>query len=195
MANTFYLTGGTALAEFYLHHRYSEDLDFFTDKDIDDTKVDVFIKKVAAILQPKTIARQRIYDRRMRMLDFAGEQLKTEFVKYEFKNIKPEKIMKGIYVADIYDIAVNKLFTILDRNEVKDFVDLYFLFKKFTLDTLRNGVKRKFGYTLDDIGLGGDLLKVKNTLMMPKMVKKLTKEELISFFENETLKLQKNIFE
>ena len=26
----FYFTGGTALAVFYLHHRYSLDLDFFT---------------------------------------------------------------------------------------------------------------------------------------------------------------------
>ena len=26
----FFLTGGTALAECYLHHRFSEDLDFFT---------------------------------------------------------------------------------------------------------------------------------------------------------------------
>lgn len=25
----FYLTGGTALSRFYLHHRYSDDLDFF----------------------------------------------------------------------------------------------------------------------------------------------------------------------
>ena len=25
----FYLTGGTALGRFYLHHRYSDDLDFF----------------------------------------------------------------------------------------------------------------------------------------------------------------------
>lgn len=29
----FYLTGGTALSEFYLQHRYSDDLDFFTRKD------------------------------------------------------------------------------------------------------------------------------------------------------------------
>jgi predicted nucleotidyltransferase component of viral defense system len=26
----YYLTGGTALSEFYLQHRYSDDLDFFT---------------------------------------------------------------------------------------------------------------------------------------------------------------------
>jgi len=29
-AGSFYLTGGTALAEFYLHHRISFDLDLFT---------------------------------------------------------------------------------------------------------------------------------------------------------------------
>ena len=29
----FYFTCGTALAEFYLHHRYSEDRDFFSQKE------------------------------------------------------------------------------------------------------------------------------------------------------------------
>jgi len=29
ISKNFYLTGGTALAAFYLHHRMSEDLDFF----------------------------------------------------------------------------------------------------------------------------------------------------------------------
>lgn len=31
LSRNFYLTGGTALAGFYLHHRYSEDLDFFSE--------------------------------------------------------------------------------------------------------------------------------------------------------------------
>ena len=30
VAHDFFLTGGTALAEFYLQHRYSQDLDLFT---------------------------------------------------------------------------------------------------------------------------------------------------------------------
>lgn len=30
LADSFYLTGGTALSAFYLEHRYSVDLDFFT---------------------------------------------------------------------------------------------------------------------------------------------------------------------
>ncbi|MFH1233514.1 MAG: nucleotidyl transferase AbiEii/AbiGii toxin family protein [Patescibacteria group bacterium] len=34
MCSNFYLTGGTALAEFYLHHRLSEDLIFFPSKNL-----------------------------------------------------------------------------------------------------------------------------------------------------------------
>ena len=30
---SLYLTGGTALSRFYLHHRYSDDLDFFVNSD------------------------------------------------------------------------------------------------------------------------------------------------------------------
>jgi len=29
--NSFYLTGGTALCEYYIPYRYSEDLDFFSE--------------------------------------------------------------------------------------------------------------------------------------------------------------------
>lgn len=31
LKNRFFLTGGTALAAFYLEHRYSDDMDFFTE--------------------------------------------------------------------------------------------------------------------------------------------------------------------
>ena len=34
LAKSYYLAGGTALAEYYLHHRKSEDLDFFTQKEV-----------------------------------------------------------------------------------------------------------------------------------------------------------------
>ncbi len=38
-ANTgFYLTGGTALSRAYLHHRYSDDLDFFVNQKEDFEK-------------------------------------------------------------------------------------------------------------------------------------------------------------
>ena len=37
--DNFYFTGGTALSEFYLQHRYSEDMDFFTKQKFDNEAV------------------------------------------------------------------------------------------------------------------------------------------------------------
>ena len=44
ICHDFYLTGGTALAEFYLHHRYSEDLDFFSENEVDARGIFVFFE-------------------------------------------------------------------------------------------------------------------------------------------------------
>src|SRR5258706_8248293 len=36
LSSQFYFTGGTALSSVYLHHRYSDDLDFFTENRFDN---------------------------------------------------------------------------------------------------------------------------------------------------------------
>ena len=43
ICQSFYLTGGTALAEFYLQHRFSEDLDFFSEKEVDPQTIFAFL--------------------------------------------------------------------------------------------------------------------------------------------------------
>jgi predicted nucleotidyltransferase component of viral defense system len=35
LTKDYYLSGGTALSEYYLHHRLSEDLDFFSMHEVD----------------------------------------------------------------------------------------------------------------------------------------------------------------
>lgn len=35
IASNFYFTGGTVLSEVFLKHRFSEDLDFFSEKEVD----------------------------------------------------------------------------------------------------------------------------------------------------------------
>jgi len=42
----FYLSGGTALAEYYLHHRLSEDLDFFSYHEVDTKRIQTIFKKI-----------------------------------------------------------------------------------------------------------------------------------------------------
>lgn len=195
LAERFYLTGGTALAEFYLHHRLSEDIDLFTKDEFDPKEIDVFINHVKDVLKPKELYRQKIYDRYAYNFIFTDDILKIEFVRYEFKNLKNPRNIENILVNDIYDIAVNKFFTLFDRNEIKDFVDLYFLLKKYPFERLMKGVEMKFGFKIDPIMIGGELLKMNKTAPMPKMLIPLTKEELICFFKDQAYLLRKKIFD
>ena len=195
LKNMFYLTGGTALAEFYLRHRLSEDIDLFTYENFDLKAVDLFINRCKDIIKPKDLYRQKIYDRYNYNFVLKDTILKIEFVKYEFKNLKPLIKRNNLFVNDVYDIAVNKFFTLFDRNETKDFVDLFFLLKKFTLNQLIRGVKIKFGFNIDPIMIGGELLKIKKNAFMPKMLTPLTREELTDFFEKQALKLREKIFD
>ena len=47
LAKKFYLAGGTALSEFYFHHRKSEDLDFFTtEEELDIKELERFVNLI-----------------------------------------------------------------------------------------------------------------------------------------------------
>ena len=51
LSSDFILTGGTALAAFYLHHRRSEDLDFFTAEAAAVTEVVGSLEEIARATQ------------------------------------------------------------------------------------------------------------------------------------------------
>jgi predicted nucleotidyltransferase component of viral defense system len=52
----FYWTGGTALSEFYLHHRLSEDIDLFTEyEEVNQLLIHAFLKKIGPSLSVRTI--------------------------------------------------------------------------------------------------------------------------------------------
>ena len=50
ITDAYYLTGGTALMAFYLGHRISEDLDFFTETPIDHTIIADWAKQTKRLL-------------------------------------------------------------------------------------------------------------------------------------------------
>src|SRR5436190_2938449 len=93
------------------------------------------------------------------------------------------KRINGIDVDSLIDIAVNKLLVTQQRTEVKDFVDLYFLLKKFTVWDLIEGVRIKFKVTIDPLIIGSDFLKVESFDYLPKMIKPLSLKELKRFFK------------
>lgn len=55
LSDQFYLAGGTALAAYYLNHRYSDDLDFFTNnKDFPQLTIEAAAGKIQKLLKAKT---------------------------------------------------------------------------------------------------------------------------------------------
>lgn len=185
----FYLTGGTALSGFYLHHRESEDLDFFSENDFDNQLADKFIDKISHFLKLKPnftqIENTRIYE----LLKGNNLKIKIDFNFYPYKRLKKGIIVEGVEIDSLFDIATNKLQTIVSRTEVKDFVDLYFLLQKFTFWDLLHAVKKKFNLEEDIVLLGSNFLKVEQFDVLPKMSVSLKLKELQDFYKAQAKKI------
>jgi len=195
LVNVFYLTGGTALANYYLSHRYSDDLDFFTTKEnFDWNLVFEFMAKAKKDLLAKDLIHNKLFDRRIFYLKFKNDyELKVEFTLYPFQQIEKPKKINGILVDSFIDLAANKLFCIVERNEIKDYADLYFILKKLSIDKIRKGVLKKFELEIENISLGSRIINVEDFKTMPRMIKKLTLRQLKNFFLEEGTKFRTQI--
>ena len=125
LATHFFMTGGTTLAVFYLHHRTSEDLDFFSVQFRDLGTIDLSLKRAFK-------------------KDLSLVQSSREFFSYLIMGIKVDIVFdplssletrplvgletgKQIFVDTLDNIASNKLSAIVSRSEPKDLIDLYFI--------------------------------------------------------------------
>ena len=187
--SNFYLTGGTALAGYYLQHRISDDLDFFSFNDFDSMSIHAIAEELRKIISAEKVRFSKLYDRNQFFYFQNGEELKVEFTKYPFKQLGELNNFGDARTDSEFDIAVNKLITITDRFDPKDFVDLYFLLPKYNLEKLKKGVIDKFNTKLDPLTVGSSFAKIKLVKALPKMIRPLTIEELKEFFNSEAKKL------
>lgn len=189
LTSRFYFTGGTALSEFYLKHRKSVDLDFFTDSEFDTQFLFNLLSRWSKILTFKLEA-EFIEPTYRSILHFeTGTKLRVDFSYFPYKRLKEGVNYNNLEIDSLFDIATNKLLTISQRANVKDFVDLYFLLEKFSLWDLITSVEKKFNLKIEPFILASDLLLVENFEFLPKMIKPLKLPTLKKFFEEEAKKL------
>ncbi len=193
----FYLTGGTALAAFYLQHRYSEDLDFFSENEVDPLAINVFFKKNKQNLSITKIDFEQSYNRNLFFLYFKGETLKTEFTYFPFKRIENGPKAYQVEIDSLLDIAVNKLFTIYQRSKARDYIDLYVIsrVRNFTIADLIKKAKIKFDWHIDPLQLGTQFVKAENVKDYPRLIVDIKPEDWINFFHKEAIKLKKEVLE
>lgn len=197
LAGGFYLTGGTSLAAFYLKHRYSEDLDFFSEQEFDAISIDVFLKSVRRKLGFTAIDFQQSYNRNLFFCHLKNGVLKTEFTYFPFSRIERGKYEYGITIDSLLDIAVNKLFAIYQRTHARDYVDLFFIIKEynFSILELARKARAKFDWHIDPLQLGTQFVKVMKVKDYPRMIKPLDEKELVEFFIKESKALTPKIME
>lgn len=182
LSSQFYFTGGTALSVFYLRHRESDDLDFFSETEFDPGVVLAKINKGAKRLRFEFVYTV-IENNHTFQLGFQDkEQLKIDFAYYPHGRIEKGLLFEGVEIDSLSDMAANKLMTVIQRSEVKDFVDVYFLLEKYTIWDLLHFTGLKFGAKTDPFLIASDFMKAGEFEFMPKMIKPLTLVQLKEFF-------------
>jgi predicted nucleotidyltransferase component of viral defense system len=186
---SFFLTGGTALAVFYLFHRVSDDLDLFSLNPVNFAEIDFWIRstwqdKCSKIKGSTNFLSFLIQETKVDLvIDPLSNREKRERVKFENE--------QSVLVDNIINIASNKFSCIVSRTEPKDYVDLFYLFKLYPdleLATVYQNAKLKdaifddpptAGFQLEE---GISFLK-ENPSLMPGIKREFNLDEFSQFFE------------
>lgn len=184
----YYFTGGSALAEYYLQHRHSDDLDFFTRA---ERPFEEDFKELRDILTARglQIPSEDVGTEFARFFVRGGKQdagpLKIEFARDVPAMMSPAQTHGQVVVDSFEDIAVNKICAILNREppESKDFVDLLFIVEnsEYTIDYLLMRAKEKEAAFDQEDGLlafATNLLRVEDVRILPRMIKPMSLQGL-----------------
>ncbi len=182
----FYLTGGTALARFYFHHRESVDLDLFTqNQTVDFAAVNLFIEKIGMTVGLRTVGQvvtnsflQYIFE------DSSGDGLKVDFVKdipVHFGEFKQEGKVR---IDSLENIGSNKVLAVFGRTDHKDFIDLYFILHEtdLTFEYLISLAKQK-DVGLSEFYLANSIDQLQTATQMPVLLKPLDVDAYKSFYK------------
>jgi len=183
IAQRFWLTGGTALAAFYLGHRPSEDLDLFT---LDAEALDQARRVMPNIAQESqgvlTSGISAPYYQQFFLTRPGLPPLKLDLVREVGPQFGQRQAVGGVIVDSWVNIATNKVAAIFGRTAAKDFVDLYFLLHAgHDLKTLISLAQEK-DRGLTEFYLGYSMRQVTRFDALPRMFKAITLEELRAFY-------------
>lgn len=179
-----YLAGGTALA-LRLGHRISVDLDFFTQLEFDEQVLASDMQQIKEFKADGTAWRT-----------VWGMVSKTKFslFYYKYPLIEKTETFEGINLLNLKDIAAMKICAVGDRGTKRDFIDLFFLSKHFTLDQILEFYNQKFS-DLEDKKY--HLIKSLNYFedaeidAMPNMLVDISWDKVKIFFHIESMRLAK----
>lgn len=178
-----YLAGGSALA-LHLGHRISVDLDFFTQA--------VFDEKILT-QELKTLPEYKEEGTAWRTVWGKVKNTKFSLFYYQYPLIKKTIIFEGVQILQKEDIAAMKIHAIEDRGAKRDFFDLYFLAKEFSLEQMLKFYDRKYGNLKDHLYIIVRSLEYFQDAEIeddnPKMLIPVSWDEVKKYFSHEVKKI------
>ncbi|MBU0573711.1 MAG: nucleotidyl transferase AbiEii/AbiGii toxin family protein [Candidatus Margulisiibacteriota bacterium] len=182
----FYLAGGTALA-LQIGHRRSVDFDFFTPQEFDA----LLIKK-----RLNDLGSFELFSESEGTINARLDKVQISFFTIPYPLIKKVKNVKEIRLASKEDIAAMKLSAISNRGSRKDFVDMYFLFKEYSLAEMIKFFEKKYGKNRENAysALKGLVyFKDAEEQPMPKMLKSAAWKQIKAICETELKRYLKSL--
>ena len=125
---------GTALA-LQIGHRKSIDLDFFGKIEVEKDELVIALEQIGALTVLKESPRIHIY-----LLN----NVKIDIVDYQYSWVDDVVVKQGIRMASLKDIAAMKVTAIIGRGTKKDFVDIAFLLRYFSMNDILDFYSQKY---------------------------------------------------
>lgn len=193
----FYLSGGTALSCFYLYHRESYDLDFFSEQEVNSTHLIKWLTSIKQKLGTVKVTHEEQFGFNFFILTYKNDdKLKVDFSYFPSQRIESGLVWQGLQIDSLYDIAVNKFHTIGSSPRGRDYVDLYLILEKnnWPIQKIREDAAAKHGIHIDTIHLSRQFLRVVEFKDLPKMLVPFDKKDMEKFFIDLAKSLEKDIF-
>jgi predicted nucleotidyltransferase component of viral defense system len=140
----FYLAGGTALA-LQIRHRRSVDFDFYTPREFKP----LALYKRLERLDVRTGSRHVAEGTLMALVN----GIEMSFFQYSYPLLRPLVSTEYLNLLSVQDIAAMKMVSIVQRGAKRDYVDLYFLLKKHSLEDLLSLTEKKYSIFNRYLGL------------------------------------------
>lgn len=128
------LVGGTALA-LHLGHRKSIDIDLFGSLDCDDKSFPDIIRKAGDVKLLKNTENIHIC---------LVNGIKTDIINYSYPWLEHVVVVNEMRIAGLKDIAAMKLSAVTGRGTKKDFIDIFFLLRHFSLREMISLYEQKY---------------------------------------------------
>jgi predicted nucleotidyltransferase component of viral defense system len=130
----FNLVGGTSLA-LQIGHRVSVDIDMFGNAEIDEIE---FVNELSNFGKITVIKKSK------NIIIFSVDEIKVDFVTYKYPLLDKLTVINGVRMVSDKDVAAMKLNAIAGRGSRKDFIDLFFLLKKYSLKEMISFYNNKY---------------------------------------------------